>query len=70
MTPEFDPVKAPNQTIDMCIAKVDDIATTYHWSAKFIVNHALLKLRGTVLTWYAGLSMIKRTWIEWKALLK
>lgn len=56
--------------MDMWIAKVDDIATTYNWPAKVIVNHALPKLRGTALTWYTGLSTINRTWIEWKTLLK
>ncbi|XP_028173660.1 uncharacterized protein LOC114362443 [Ostrinia furnacalis] len=67
--PEFDPL-LKQQTIQVWLDKVDECAEIYEWSDKQIVHYALPKLIGHAKLWYQGLPSLKRTWMEWKQLLK
>lgn len=67
--PEFDPL-FKQQTIQVWLDKVDECAEIYEWSDKQITHYALPKLVGHAKLWYQGLPSLKRTWMEWKQLLK
>lgn len=67
--PEFDPL-VKEQTISVWLGKVDECAEIYGWSEKQTIHYALPKLIGHAKTWYQGLPSLKRSWIEWKQLLK
>lgn len=67
--PEFDPL-LKQQSIQIWLDKIDECAEIYEWTDKQVVHYALPKLTGHAKLWYQGLPSIKRTWAEWKQLLK
>lgn len=67
--PEFDPL-LKEQTIEAWLDKVDECTEIYGWSDRQTIHYALPKLVGQAKVWYQGLPSIKRTWLEWKQLLK
>lgn len=69
VVPEFNPLMK-EQTVDMWLSKVDECSEIYQWTDKQTVHYALPKLSGHAKSWYQGLPSLKRTWLEWKELLK
>ncbi|KOB65405.1 Uncharacterized protein OBRU01_17788 [Operophtera brumata] len=67
--PEFDPL-CKEQLITVWLSKVDECAEIYKWNDRQTIHYALPKLTGHAKLWYQGLPSLKRTWSEWKLLLK
>lgn len=67
--PEFDPL-SKEQDIDVWLCKVDECAEIYKWNDRQTIHYALPKLTGHAKLWYQGLPTLKRTWSQWKSLLK
>lgn len=69
VVPEFDPL-CKEQPITVWLSKVDECAEIYKWNDRQTIHYALPKLTGHAKLWYQGLPSLKRTWSEWKLLLK
>lgn len=67
--PDFDPL-LKEQTMSVWLDKVEECAEIYEWTDRQITHYALPKLTGHAKLWYQGLPSLKRTWPEWKQLLK